>query len=239
MGGDTVGPIPPRCCTDAVPRCRVRRTTGDPMRRFIAPSAASGRWRRRRSARIALAGALVVVAPFVGGPGGGTDKFTDYGTGDGLASGEHSGHPGPSGGSGTLAGFTPGHSPGFPDAHAGSPGAGDALRVVPVPLADPAVADVLEPGDRIDLVAVTTPGFIAPDTGPANADTTDASPTDHPPGPDSGRAAPILVARSARVHEIPPGRAGARTILVEVPASAAVELAATAAGTPLAVIVHG
>ncbi|MBB0967770.1 hypothetical protein G6016_02110, partial [Dietzia aerolata] len=96
------------------------------MRRFIAPSAASGRWRRRRSARIALAGALVVVAPFVGGPGGGTDKFTGYGTGDGLASGEHSGHPGPSGGSGTLAGFTPGHSPGFPDAHAGSPGAGDA-----------------------------------------------------------------------------------------------------------------
>ena len=114
MGGDTVGPIPPRCCTDAVPRCRVRRTTGDPMRRFIAPSAASGRWRRRRSARIALAGALVVVAPFVGGPGGGTDKFTGDGTGDGLASGEHSGHPGPSGGSGTLAGFTPGHSPGFP-----------------------------------------------------------------------------------------------------------------------------
>src|SRR5699024_2197048 len=38
-----------------------------------------------------------------------------------------------------------------------SPGPGGDLRVVPVPLADPAVADLLEPGDLVDLVGPTDP----------------------------------------------------------------------------------
>ena len=48
-----------------------------------------------------------------------------------------------------------------------------------------------------------------------------------------------LVARAARVRDTPDGRPGTRSILVEVPESAAATLAATAAGSPLAVIVHG
>lgn len=93
--------------------------------------------------------------------------------------------------------------------------AGEALRVVPVPLADPAVADVLNPGDLVDLVAVATAHEVPHDGGP------------------------VLVARGARVRDTPDGRPGTRSILVEVPESAAASLAATAAGTPLAVIVHG
>ena len=50
---------------------------------------------------------------------------------------------------------------------------------------------------------------------------------------------PALVARAARVRDTPDGRNGTRSILVEVPESAAATLAATAAGSPLAVIVHG
>lgn len=86
------------------------------------------------------------------------------------------------------------------------------VRVVPVPLADPAVADLLHPGDLVDLV------------GPADPD----SPT-----------GPAVVARAVRVRDTPAGRVGSRSILVEVPESDAARLASTAAGTPLAVLVHG
>lgn len=98
---------------------------------------------------------------------------------------------------------------------AGRPGQPDprgAQRVVPVPLADPAVADLLEPGDLVDLVGPTDP---------------------------HSRGEPEPVARAARVRDVPTGRTGHRSILVEVPESDAARLAATAAGTPLAVLVHG
>lgn len=87
--------------------------------------------------------------------------------------------------------------------------------MVPVPLADPGVADVLSPGDLVDLVAVGTAR---------------STPSEH---------GPVLVARGARIRDTPDGSPGTRSILVEVPESAAAPLAATAAGTPLAVIVHG
>ncbi|MEH6819281.1 MAG: hypothetical protein V7706_04940 [Dietzia psychralcaliphila] len=86
------------------------------------------------------------------------------------------------------------------------------VRVVPVPLADPAVADLLKPGDLVDLVGTAEP--------------------DSPAGP-------AVVARAARVRDTPTGRSGSRSILVEVPESDAARLASTAAGTPLAVLVHG
>ncbi|MBB1044851.1 hypothetical protein G6018_10055, partial [Dietzia sp. DQ11-44] len=50
---------------------------------------------------------------------------------------------------------------------------------------------------------------------------------------------PAVVARAARVRDTPAGRVGSRSILVEVPESDAARLASTAAGTPLAVLVHG
>ncbi|MET3861309.1 hypothetical protein ABIE38_002242 [Dietzia sp. 2505] len=86
------------------------------------------------------------------------------------------------------------------------------VRVVPVPLADPAVADLLQPGDLVDLVGTADPDSFA---------------------------APAVVARAARVRDTPAGRVGSRSILVEVPESDAARLASTAAGTPLAVLVHG
>lgn len=166
---------------------------GDPMRRHIATAAAPRRWRRRRTARIALAVALVVLAPFAGHSDTGNTGNTDTGTSDPTASG------------GTAAASS-----------AGADGTDDTrgdVRVVPVPLADPAVAELLRPGDLVDLVSAAE---ISPDP-----------------------AIDMLVARAARVRDIPAGRPGSRSILVEVPQAEAARIAAIAAGTPLAVIVHG
>lgn len=107
--------------------------------------------------------------------------------------------------------------PAEPTAPAAAAGPGDdpapgPVRVVPVPLADPTVADLLRPGDLVDLVGTAE---LAPGQSPA------------------------LIAHAARVRDAPVGRSGARSILVEVPETDAARLAATAAGTPLAVVVHG
>ena len=159
------------------------------MRRTIASVTTPGRWRRRRTARMAFAAALVVAAPFVGRS-------------------EPAETTGPQ-----------------PDAAASVTAAdgGPALpvRVVPVALADPAVADLLQPGDLVDLVS----------TIDADADAHD--PSAHAAAPD------LVVARAARVRDTPAGRSGARSVLVEVPADLAAHLAATAATNPLAVVVHG
>ncbi|MDX2358004.1 hypothetical protein [Dietzia sp. PP-33] len=154
------------------------------MRRVIASATTPGRWRRRRAARIALAGALVLAAPFAGHPDG---HDVPASPSDARHSPDH------------------GHRDPGPATHS-------RVRVVPVPLADPAVADLLQPGDLVDLVGTADP----------------ASPT-----------GPAVVARAARVTGSPAGRAGSRSILVEVPESDAARLASTAAGTPLAVLVHG
>ncbi|RBA39121.1 hypothetical protein DQ226_03725 [Dietzia maris] len=104
------------------------------------------------------------------------------------------------------------HAPTAADAGPGDDPARGPVRVVPVPLADPTVADLLRPGDLVDLVGTAE---LAPGKPPA------------------------LVAHAARVRDAPVGRSGARSLLVEVPAADAASLAATAAGTPLAVVVHG
>lgn len=177
------------------------------MRRTIGTATTPGHWRRRRTARIALATALVVAAPFVGGRD--TDGDDTRPGADNTPGGLSVSSAAASGGvaaPGALTGV------GTQDSAAPDPRTGEALRVVPVPLADPGVADVLNPGDLVDLVAV------------------DAAADGHEPA---------LVARAARVRDTPDGRPGTRSILVEVPESAAATLAATAAGTPLAVIVHG
>lgn len=193
------------------------------------------RWRGRRGARIALAATLVLAAPLVG-------RFDAAGsaTSDAVAvSGDL-----PSGHVVTAADLDTVTVPAdvLPDGAVaddaqvigarlagpvrrgelltdagvtGRPGEADPrgpVRVVPVPLADPAVADLVQPGDLVDLV------------GPGDP----ASPT----GPEP-------VARGARITGVPAGRAGHRSLLVEVPAPDAARLAATAAGTPLAVLVHG
>ena len=150
------------------------------MRRTISSVTTPGRWRRRRAARIGLAAALVLAAPFV-------DRT------------EPADAPAPT----ATATTTAGH---------GDPPAGARVRVVPVPLADPAVADLLRPGDLVDLVGTAE---LAPGQAPA------------------------LVAHAARVRDAPEGRSGSRSLLVEVPEAEAAHLAATAAGTPLAVVVHG
>ncbi|UVE96065.1 hypothetical protein [Dietzia sp. B32] len=147
------------------------------MRRTISSVAPPGRWRRRRTARIGLAAALVVAAPFVDRPG--SPEPVD---------------------------------PAAPAAELGGDPSRGRVRVVPIPLADPAVADLLRPGDVVDLIG-----------------TTELSP---------GQA-PELVAHAARVRDAPEGRSGGRSLLVEVPEADAAHLAATAAGTPLAVVVHG
>ena len=190
------------------------------MRRTIATATAPGRWRRRRTARIALAGALVLAAPFAGG----ADDAEDTTAGD-LA---HA-HGGVSGSSGTLSDFSPHRRPAD----------GEALRVVPIPLADPAVADVLSSGDLVDLVAVAAAGAQAANTGTARTDAAGGNAEATPDHDVATGGAPMVVARAARVRDAPPARTGGRSILVEVPESAAPELAAIAAGTPLAVIVHG
>ncbi|WP_255583799.1 hypothetical protein [Dietzia sp. ANT_WB102] len=148
-----------------------------------------GRWRRRRTARIGLAAALVASAPFVDRPG-------------------------------TVNSTVPAAPPGAIGVRADEVGADgfgtvpsrDPVRVVPVPLADPAVADLLHPGDLVDLV-----------------DTAEFAP---------GQA-PALVAHGARVRDVPAGRTGRRSLLVEVPEADAAQLAAIAAGIPLAIVVHG
>lgn len=168
------------------------------MRRTIASVTTPGRWRRRRTARIGLAAALVVAAPFV-------DRHDSDGPDD----------PPP--------GSTSAPGPAAADATGDDPARGP-VRVVPVPLADPAVADLLRPGDLVDLVATVD---LAPDDAP-----------NHAPDLDPGHA-PAVVAHAARVRDAPEGRPGGRSLLVEVPEADAARLAATAAGTPLAVVVHG
>lgn len=193
------------------------------------------RWRGRRGARIALAAALLLAAPFAGKLAAGAADSTEAFA---VASDLSAGHVVTADDLDTVtvpAGLVPDGAVSTPD-HAigarltgavrrgelltdaglsGRPGHPDtrgALRVVPVPLADPAVADLLDTGDLVDLVGPADPG----------------SPT----GPEP-------VARAAVVRDVPAGRAGHRSILVEVPESDAARLAATAAGTPLAVLVHG
>ena len=161
------------------------------MRVSIAAAIAPRRWRRRRAARLTVAALLVVAAPFVdradpdpGSPGEGPVGDTALATDPRSAPGDRS------------RGLQP----------------DNRFRVVPIPLADPAVAALLEPGDLVDLVHAAVP------ESPAN---------------------PQLVARAARVRDTPAGRGENRTILVEVPVADAARLAATAAGTPLAVLVYG
>lgn len=168
------------------------------MRRTIPAVTTPGRWRRRRTARIGLAAALVVAAPFA-------DRADTPPADQAPAAASAADDSDP----------------------AASEGAGDTVprgpvRVVPVPLADPAVADLLRPGDLVDLVATV-------DLTPERAH-------GHAPG-----HAPALVAHAVRVRDAPApaGRSGGRTLLVEVPEADAAHLAATAAGTPLAVVVHG
>lgn len=178
------------------------------MRTRIATATTPGRWRRRRAARIALATALIVAAPFVGSRD--ADGSGSTGSGSGHARSTEATAPGGTGAENTWAVGAEAHSADQPRTHSG-----EAVRLVPVPLADAGVADVLASGDLVDLIAVGT----APDQPPGHA--------------------PVVVAHSARVRETPDGRGGTRSILVEVPESAAAPLAAIAAGTPLAVIVHG
>ena len=162
------------------------------MRRHIATAAAPRRWRRRRMARIALAAVLVISAPFAGRSQPDAADTATAATSAAL------------GGTGGKTDEDPG---GRHD-----PPAGD-VRVVPIPLADPGVAELLRPGDLVDLVSAAELS--------ANH-TTDA-----------------LVVRAARVREIPGRHPGSRSILVEVPQPEAARVAAIAAGTPLAVLIHG
>ena len=162
------------------------------MRRTIASVTAPGRWRRRRTARIGLAAAFVVSAPFVDRPGT-------------VSSTVPAASPGGIGAIGVRA--DAGGADGF-----GTVTSRDPVRVVPVPLADPAVADLLHPGDLVDLV-----------------DTAEFAP---------GQA-PELVTHGARVRDVPAGRTGGRSLLVEVPEADAARLAAIAAGIPLAIVIHG
>lgn len=167
------------------------------MRRHLATAATPRRWRRRRTARIALAAALVVLAPFAG------RSDTD---GTGTQGPDTTTATASANGAGNAGGAV--ENARDPD----GPPAGD-VRVVPVPLADPAVAGLLRPGDLVDLVSAAD---ISPDP-----------------------AVDVLVARAALVREIHGGRQGSGSILVEVPRPEAARIAAIAAGTPLAVIVHG
>ncbi len=192
------------------------------MRTRFATATTPGRWRRRRTARIALATALIVAAPFVGGRGADTgDADGPARIGPGHPDSVHAGsvHAGSAQAGSAEAAATPGDtSAAGAETHPAArpvPHTGEAVRLVPVPLADAGVADVLGPGDLVDLIAVD-------------------SAHEHPHG-----HGPAVVARGARVRQTPDGRGGTRSILVEVPESAAASLAATAAGTPLAVVVHG
>lgn len=167
------------------------------MRRHLATATAPRRWRRRRTVRIALAAALVGLAPFAGR----SDADSSHTAGPDTSAAATS----PTGAGSTGGASEHARDPGHPPA--------SDVRVVPVPLADPAVAELLRPGDLVDLVSAAE---ISPDP-----------------------AIDMLVARAARVREIHGGRPGAGSILVEVPQPEAARIAAIAAGTPLAVIVHG
>ena len=193
------------------------------------------RRRGRRGARIALAVALVAAAPLVGRldpagahPTGIVSVTDDLPAGHTLAAGdvEVVGVPADTAPDGAVT--TADEAVGARltgavrrgelltdaglDGPDGTPGTHADLRVVPVPLADPSVADLLTTGDLVDLVGPDDPGV--------------------PTGPEP-------VVRAARVAGVPDGRGGHRSLLVEVPEADAARLAATAAGTPLAVVVHG
>ncbi|AWH92584.1 hypothetical protein [Dietzia lutea] len=182
------------------------------MRRTIASVTTPGRWRRRRTARMALAAALVVAAPFVGR----SDPA------------ETTGPPPDAAASVTAA----------PDGGAARP-----VRVVPIALADPAVADLLQPGDLVDLVSTIDAGAVpgTSDFGGQAAQRPAADASEHGDADAAGHGAAgdLVVARAARVRDTPAGRSGARSVLVEVPEDLAAHLAATAATSPLAVVVHG
>lgn len=161
------------------------------MRLSIASATAPRRWRRRRVARITLAALLIVAAPFASRADPDAESPGPAQVGDAALAADSETDPG---------------------GRARSPDHHNRFRVVPIPLADPAVAELLEPGDLVDLVGTADP----------------ASP-----------AGPQIVARAARVRDAPAGRGGNRTILVEVPEAEAARLGATAAVTPLAVLVYG
>lgn len=192
------------------------------MRRTIASPTASGRWRRRRIARIAVAAALIVAAPFAGHASSENSYIVDQAASSAGRPGSPTDADTPpnSGAPGSLTATMGGAGP--DSAATGGSGA-EAIRVVPVPLADPSVADALEAGDMVDLLTLTgtTPGA--------------ALPPEDPTAP----AGPVIVARAALVRAVPEGRSGGRSILVEVGESIAPHLAATAATSPLAVVVHG
>ena len=194
------------------------------------------RWRARRTARLSLAAALLLAAPLVGrmesadgAPATALAVTGDLPRGHVLAETDLTPAPLPtdalpdgaldreaSAVGARLSGpvrrgevLTDAGLDGPPGTHTTR----DDHRVVPVPLADPAVADLLGPGDLVDLV---TPADVR------------------------SVGAPDPVARGARVRDVPPGRPGGqRTLLVEVPEADAARLAATAAGVALAVLVHG
>ena len=96
---------------------------------------------------------------------------------------------------------------------AGLLGEDDGLVAVPVRLADPASTTLLQPGDRIDVLAAAADGR------------TDTAP---------------LVAASARVLAVPPGDEqleGGLVVLATTPATAA-RLAAAAVSARLSVVLH-
>ena len=96
-------------------------------------------------------------------------------------------------------------------------GNADSRRVVPIPLADPAMGALLKPGDVVDLVVSADPG-----------DGSDPAPH------------PQTLARAVEVVEVPPGRVGgSATVLVGVPTQEAARVAAIAGSTPVAILVHG
>lgn len=192
------------------------------MRRTIASPTTSGRWRRRRIARIAAATALIVAAPFAGHSDNENSHIADQSITSAARLDSHigSGTPPASAAPGSLAAAAGGAAP--DSAAPGGVGA-EEIRVVPVPLADPAVADALKAGDMVDLLTL--------------ADTTPDP--DLPPEASTAPTGPVIVARAALVRAVPTGRSGGRSILVEVGESIAPHLAATAATSPLAVVVHG
>ena len=128
---------------------------------------------------------------------------------------------------------------------AGSGTGADSRRVVPVPLADPAVGALLAPGDVVDLVVSVDPDPGDPrltGTGPA-----DRGVVDRPGGGAGGNGSPPApgpwartIARAVEVVEVPPGRvAGSATVLISVPTDEAAQVAAIAGVTPVAILVHG
>lgn len=210
-------------------------------------------WRRRRTLRLALAGALLVAAPLAGAAGrDGTDVVTAAHdlpaghvlTGDDLATATLPPGAEPDGalttpptGSRLASAVRRGET--LTDARVASGAHDTDGRVVAVPLADPALASVLVAGDVVDLVA-------AADTGPLSSPAPAQLPVPAgPPGSPGSSASqpesrpPTVVAAGATVVEVPPvGRTGSATVLVSVPADRAAALASAAAATALGVLVH-